>query len=103
MFTEYIATQGDRWDSIAYKAYGDASQMNPIIEANPSISLSTSFVGGERLLIPIIEVKNETDKSLLPPWKRVPSDLEKQAAVTAPLLLDIKTTGGLGSFDQSFD
>lgn len=103
MNTEYVAIQGDRWDTIAYKAYGDASKFNPIIEANPSVSLVTSFAGGERLVVPIIEISNLTDKSLLPPWKRIPSEAEKQAEATAPLFLDIKTTGGLGSFDQSFD
>lgn len=103
MNTEYIAIQGDRWDTIANKAYGDATAMNPIFDANPAMALVTSFEGGERLIVPIVEISNTTDKSLLPPWKRVPSINEKQAAATAPLFLNIQTTGGLGSFDQSFD
>lgn len=103
MNTEYIAIQGDRWDTIAQKAYGNAAAMNEIFDANPSMALITSFEGGERLIVPIIEQESSMDKSLLPPWKRIPSTLEKQAAATAPLFLNMQTSGGLGSFDQSFE
>jgi phage tail protein X len=101
--TEYITIQGDRWDTIALKAYGDASQINPIIDANPSVAIVISFEGGVRLVVPIIEISASTDKSLLPPWKRVPTLGEQQAAVSPPLFLNIKSSGGLGSFDNSFD
>lgn len=101
--TSYIAIEGERWDTIAFKAYGNALQFNEIIDANPSISIVDVFEGGEKLIIPIIEVSATTDKSLLPPWKRVSSVGELTAAATAPLLLNIKSSGGVGSFDQSFD
>ncbi len=103
MNTEYVAVQGDRWDTVAYKAYGNAGQINPIIDANPLLALVTSFEGGERLVVPIIEVSAETDNSLLPPWKRVPVLSVKHAAAAAPLFLNMQSSNGMGSFDQSFD
>lgn len=90
--TNYTTIQGDRWDTIAYKAYGDASLVQPIIAANPYIPVSAYFDGGVTLSIPIIEQSSSTDKSLLPPWKRVTSTGESQAAATAPLFLNIATS-----------
>lgn len=70
-YTEHITTEGDRWDNIAYDAYGDAGQVNGIIEANPSVPITGTLPAGIRLLIPIVEsVAVEIDDSILPPWKR---------------------------------
>lgn len=68
---EYIVKDGDRWDTIAYKAYGDATLFNGIIEANPAFTVTATLVAGERLIIPILEDGDITiDSQLLPPWKR---------------------------------
>lgn len=69
--TEYIASDGERWDTIAYKAYGDVNKVNDLIEANPTIPIAATLDGGTRILIPIVEsVEIEVDTALLPPWKR---------------------------------
>lgn len=69
--TQYIVSEGERWDTIAQKAYGRASLMQPIIEANPTVPITPRLTGGTVLLIPVIdEVEVKTDKELLPPWKR---------------------------------
>lgn len=70
MNTEYITMKGDRWDTVAYKAYGDATRITEIVEANPDVPVTPVIPAGTRLNIPIIETANELDVSLLPPWKR---------------------------------
>ncbi len=70
-FVEYITKQGDRWDTIAFKAYGDASLVNGIIEANPKIVISPIIAVGTRVVVPILEQGEvQIDSELLPPWKR---------------------------------
>ena len=67
--TRYITKQGDRWDLIAYKAYGDATMIDILITANPGIPVDPILPEGITLNIPIVD-EPEVDKSLLPPWKR---------------------------------
>lgn len=68
---EYIVKDGDRWDTIAFKAYGDASMVNGIIEANTAVVVSPTLTSGTRIIIPIIEQSEvQLDSELLPPWKR---------------------------------
>ena len=70
-FTEYIVKEGDRWDTIAFKAYGDATLINGIIEANTATVVSPVLVAGSRLKVPILESGDiQLDSELLPPWKR---------------------------------
>lgn len=70
-FVEYITKQGDRWDNIAFAAYGDATLINGIIEANVATVISPVLVAGSRLIVPIIEQGTiQLDSNLLPPWKR---------------------------------
>lgn len=70
--TEYITKDGDRWDLIAFRAYGDPLQIQPLIDANPGQPIIAEFSGGVRLVVPILETQTgETaPKDLLPPWKR---------------------------------
>lgn len=70
MNTEYITKKGDRWDTVAWKAYGDANRINEIIEANPDVPVTPVFDDNIRLKVPIIEQESELDVALLPPWKR---------------------------------
>lgn len=79
---EYITKPGDRWDLIAYKAYGtigditlpDGSMVNAIsyvINNNPGIIQDSVLTEGLLLQIPIIPTASvKTDAELLPPWKR---------------------------------
>ena len=68
-FTEYRTVEGDRWDNIAFKAYGDASKSNLILKANPYLGRAAVLPGGLRLLIPVIE-DQPLRTATLPPWKR---------------------------------
>lgn len=67
--TPYITREGDRWDLIADRAYGDITKQEDIIAANPEISCVVQFQEGVTILLPIIP-EAETQTSLLPPWKR---------------------------------
>lgn len=100
-YTEYITIQGDRWDSIAYKAYGDATTFAPIADANPHIPMQDTFEGGVRLLIPILENEETTVIDLLPPWKRTQSQLAAKTDNAAEVMS--KVTSVPLSFDKSYD
>ena len=68
---EYIVKEGDRWDSIAFKAYGVATDYARIIEANPNAVISPVLQPGQRIIIPVQEqTEVEIDSEDLPPWKR---------------------------------
>jgi phage tail protein X len=70
-YTQYLVQDGERWDTVAYKAYGRASLMKPIIEANPAVPITPRLEAGTVLIIPLVdEVEVKTDNELLPPWKR---------------------------------
>lgn len=70
-YTEYIAKGGDRWDLVAFYAYGDPFKMKLILAANPTVPISPIIKAGTRLLVPIILPADNTAPALaLPPWKR---------------------------------
>ena len=49
----YIATNGDTWDSIAYKVYGDEFLCDQLRDANAhDLDGTVVFEGGERVQIP---------------------------------------------------
>lgn len=103
-FTEYITKQGDRWDNISLSAYGDPTKIKEIVSANFGVPTYAILPSGIRLQIPIIEVsgEEETNKDLLPPWKRVETEGELIAKSAVPVFNEIKSPL-LGSFDGSFD
>ena len=68
-FTTYTTVGGERWDTIAYKAYGDPMLYPQIAAANPDVPLDDVLPQGIELLIPVIS-QAEADVNLLPPWKR---------------------------------
>lgn len=74
-YFDHITTLGDRWDLIAYKYYGDATRIIPLLRANPNIigDINTPtpliFKKGVIIRVPAID-KTEIQASQLPPWKR---------------------------------
>lgn len=70
--TEYFfhtVSTGERWDNIAYKYYKNSYDIKPIIEANSYIPVDTELEEGTTIKIPVIKTGN-SDKTLLPKWKR---------------------------------
>jgi len=69
--SQYIATEGERWDTIAEKAYGRGDLAKYIIAANPRVPITPRLIGGTVLEIPIIETNEvKTNSEKLPPWKK---------------------------------
>jgi phage tail protein X len=68
-YTEYTTKQGDRWDLVAYKAYGDVAKLPLLIEANPYVPVLPVLPVGIKLRVPVLSDES-LDKNLLPPWKR---------------------------------
>lgn len=67
MSRSYTTVQGDEWDMVALKVYGDESYLNELLKANQKYNNIVVFSAGVKLLLPEIEVKSTT---ILPPWKR---------------------------------
>ncbi|WP_302361311.1 hypothetical protein [uncultured Megasphaera sp.] len=67
-YFEYVAKNGDTWDSIAFMAYKVERMSHYLIQANLQYIDVLTFEGGERLKIPIVDTL-ETPKTL-PPWRR---------------------------------
>ena len=70
---EHITREGERWDSIAWHYYGDATAYGRIIEANPDVDITDTLPSGLTLLIPVLPESENTAhiaQADLPPWKR---------------------------------
>ena len=67
-FITHLTVVGERWDSLAWIYYGDASLFSPIIMANPSIAVESVFEAGLAIGIPILQVTPAAPDNL-PPWK----------------------------------
>jgi phage tail protein X len=65
----YISTQGDWWDLISLKVYGnlrgDEYYMHKLIEANYEIRDICNFPAGVQVIVPALPVKTEIP---LVPW-----------------------------------
>lgn len=65
----YTTIQGDKWDSIAYKLYGDTKFTDVLISANFQYRMIYIFSAGIVLNVPEVEERVSVDD--LPPWKQV--------------------------------
>ena len=68
MYLTHITTEGERWDQLAWKYYGNALEYERIVAANPQVPITATLQGGLRLSIPVIEETQIVED--LPPWKR---------------------------------
>jgi len=64
----YKTVQGDMWDLISYKMYGDTKFTNLLMSANKKYIEYFTFPAGIELTIPDISTKIIT---AAPPWKQV--------------------------------
>ena len=69
-YIEHRATEGDRWDTIAYAYYGDALQYEPIVTANPDIPIIPVLPSGILIRVPVLDLTDTLTSEELPPWKR---------------------------------
>lgn len=63
----YITRQGDMFDLIAYKIYGDEKRMAELLEANPAHAKTLVFGAGVQLVVPDIVVPVSDS---IPVWAR---------------------------------
>jgi phage tail protein X len=68
-FIEHITTDGDRWDLLAWRYYGDPHGYERIITANPELPITPRLAGGIKVRIPVIPDAPAATAGL-PPWKR---------------------------------
>ena len=52
-YTQYVCANGDMWDSIAYRLYGDEFMFPEIMKVNRAYARVLTFEGGEVLNVPI--------------------------------------------------
>jgi len=64
----HITKAGERWDLLAWRYYGDPTDYNPIIMANPGVAIEPVFDAGISLAVPIVQ-KSTLVSVDLPPWK----------------------------------
>lgn len=58
---EYYCSSQETFDSIALMVYGDENCAADLMNANPEHAGTILFTGGERLLLPILEVPEDED------------------------------------------
>ncbi|KUM02931.1 tail protein X [Chromobacterium subtsugae] len=66
----HTTSDGERWDQIAWRYYGDPYGYVRLLEANPAVAIQTRLPAGLRLAIPLIEEDDAQPVEALPPWKR---------------------------------
>ena len=49
MYLTHITTEGERWDQIAARYYGDSRRYQPIIDANQHVPLTPALPSGLKL------------------------------------------------------
>ncbi|KVG24739.1 hypothetical protein WL05_01785 [Burkholderia ubonensis] len=69
MFLTHITTEGERWDQIAYRYYGNPFAYERIIAANPDVPIAPRLASGIALSIPVVSNDDVPDEEL-PPWMR---------------------------------
>jgi Phage Tail Protein X len=101
-FTQHTCIGETRWDTIAHKAYGEFSNMKPILDANPQLEIHSLLPSGTIVNVPIIEV-TVADVIGLPPWKQQVSTEGIETAKAAASILEALTLTGQSTFGESFD
>ncbi len=67
-YLQHLASEGDRWDTLAYQYYADATDYERIIASNRHLPIEATLSAGQIVFIPII-VK-DTNAHAVPAWLR---------------------------------
>jgi phage tail protein X len=67
--TTYNTVEGDVWDLISFKQYGDEAFINILINANPHLRHIEVFDGDIQITIPDKPEIPYDSPQKLPPWK----------------------------------
>lgn len=66
---QYTTAEGDRWDLIAQRYYGNALLIGGLIEANPHLPAAEQFAAGLTVWVPVLTAKPDNQADM-PPWMR---------------------------------
>lgn len=66
MTSTYTTSQGDTWDGVAYRLWGEERLFDQLMRANPEHLHVVVFPSGVTLSVP--EVQTPTQTLELPPW-----------------------------------
>lgn len=67
----YMTVQGDTWDSIAFKFYGDENYADVLMDANPEHIEWFVFESGVKISVPDIhEIEAERIARTFPEWRK---------------------------------
>lgn len=64
----HVTSEGERWDTLAWRYYGDVSEVERIITANPHMTITPVLPGGVRIFIPVVRAAELEHNVNLPPW-----------------------------------
>jgi phage tail protein X len=64
----HITKAGERWDLLGWRYYGDPTDYQMIVMANPGVAIEPVFEAGISLAVPIVQ-KSSVVNVDLPPWK----------------------------------
>lgn len=64
----HVTSEGERWDTLAWRYYGDVSEVERIIAANSHMPICPVFPGGVRIFIPVVKAADLEHNVNLPPW-----------------------------------
>lgn len=70
MSSTYTTKQGDMWDLIAKRVYGDEYLLHKLMDANPDDIETVIFSAGVVLTVPDVSSASNNN---LPPWKKASS------------------------------
>lgn len=65
MASTYTTIQGDTFDLVAYRLYGDEGCMADLVRANYPVAETLVFSAGTVLAVPVVDGSDDSD---LPPW-----------------------------------
>ena len=68
-YVVHVTSDGDRWDQIANRYYGDPLRYEPIIAANGDLPIIPVLPASLHVLVPILTTATPSTDDL-PPWKR---------------------------------
>jgi len=68
---QYMAAQGDVWDYLSWKLYGDERFTHVLLEANPKLRHIVLFETTIVINVPDRPQTRTQSSSNLPPWKQV--------------------------------
>lgn len=69
-YITHITKVQERWDSIAYKYYGNCYKVAPLIMSNPHLAIGYYIPANSKVIVPILNDTQLNAKSdELPPWR----------------------------------